>query len=201
MGIQGRNAEAADYDGRVEGFFGLPGGITPLPGDLGTAIEGWNAWKSHGGRGSRRGIAMPVLYIQPADEFVRDMPMFPYGHPRDTRITVWTKSGSFTFLLRDLEKGPILAPEYGFFVAKAGGGKNAREFAAELAASNAKSIREMTREHREATWEEAMREIKLPLLPRGDGAAAIRASRPIRRCRWNCPRRAGWTLGGWAHRN
>ena len=100
-------------------------------------------------------------------EHVNNMPKFPYGHPRDTRITVWTKSGSFTFLVRDLEKGPILAPEYGFFVTKAGSGKTAREFAAELAAANAKSIREMTREHREATWEEAMREIKLPLLPPG----------------------------------
>ncbi len=159
--------QAADYGGRVEGFFGLPGDVSPLPGDSGTAIDGRNAWKSHAGVGRRRGIAMPLFYIQPADEFVRGMPKFPYGHPRDTRMTVWTKSGSFTFLVRDLEKGPILAPEYGFFVAKAGSGKNAREFAAELAVSNVKSIREMTREHREAKWEEAMREIKLPLLPRG----------------------------------
>ena len=159
--------QKADYDGRVEGFLGLLGKAAPLPGDSGTAIEGRNAWKSRAAGGGRRGIAMPLLYIRPADEFVRNMPKFPYGHPRDTRITVWTKSGSFTFLVRDLEKGPILAPEYGFFVTKAGSGKNAREFAAELAASNAKSIREMTREHREATWDEAMREIKLPLLPPG----------------------------------
>ena len=157
--------QKADYDGRVEGFLGVPGDAAPLPGDSGTAIEGRNAWKSHAGSGGRRGIAMPVLYIQPADEFVRKMPKFPYGHPLDTRMTVWTKSGSFTFLVRDLDKGPILAPEYGFFVTKAGSGKNARQFAAELAASNAKSIREMTREHPEATWEEAMREIQLPMLP------------------------------------
>ena len=52
-------------------------------------------------------------------------------------------------------------------MARAGSGKNAKPFAAELAAANVKSVREMTREHREATWEEAMREIKLPLLPRG----------------------------------
>jgi hypothetical protein len=159
--------QKADYDGRVEAFFGLPGQAAPLPGDSGTAIDGRNAWKSHPGEGSRRGIAMPVLYVQPADEFIRNLPTYPYGHPRDTRITVWTKSGSFTFLVRDLDKGPILAPEYGFFVAKAGSGKNARAFAAELAASNAKSIREMTRDHREAKWEEALREIKLPMLPRG----------------------------------
>jgi len=31
-------------------------------------------------------------------------------------VTVWTKSGSFSFLSSDLEQGPILAPEHGFFV-------------------------------------------------------------------------------------
>ena len=33
-----------------------------------------------------------------------------------TIVTVWTKSGNFSFLVADLENGPILAPEYGFFV-------------------------------------------------------------------------------------
>src|SRR4029077_12645616 len=28
----------------------------------------------------------------------------------------WTKAGNFSFLAADLENGPILAPEYGFFV-------------------------------------------------------------------------------------
>jgi hypothetical protein len=163
--------QAANYDGRVEGFFGLPGEAAPLAGDSTTTMDGRSAWKSHAADGARRGVALPLLYIQPADEFVRNMPKFPYGHPRDTRITVWTESGSFTFLVRDLENGPILAPEYGFFVAKAGSGKTAKEFAAELAASNARSIREMTREHREATWEDAMREIKLPLMPKGTALA------------------------------
>ena len=80
-------------------------------------------------------------------------------------MTVWTKSGSFTFLARDLEKGPILAPEFGFFVTKANSGKTGRGYAAELSAAKVKSIREMTREHREATWDDAMREISLPMLP------------------------------------
>ena len=163
--------QAADYDGHVEGFFGLPGEIAPLPGDSATTIDGRNAWKSHAAGEHRRGVALPVLYIQPADEFVRNMPKFPYGHPRDTRITVWTKSGSFTFLVRDLEKGPILAPEYGFFVAKAGSGKNAREFAAELAASNAKSIREMTREHREALGKRRCAKSSCPCCARNEAAA------------------------------
>jgi hypothetical protein len=33
-----------------------------------------------------------------------------------TIVTLWTKAGNFSFLAADLENGPILAPEYGFFV-------------------------------------------------------------------------------------
>ena len=33
-----------------------------------------------------------------------------------TIVTVWTRSGSFSFLAADLENGPVLAPEFGFFV-------------------------------------------------------------------------------------
>jgi hypothetical protein len=67
-------------------------------------------------------------------------------------------------LVRDLDKGPILAPEYGFYVAKPGG-KSAKEYAAELAVANTKSIREMTAIHPEATWDQAMHEIQLAMLP------------------------------------
>jgi hypothetical protein len=161
-------SQQADFDGRAEGFFGHVEKATPLPGDSGTTVDGPQAWKSHvGGGGRRRGVALSLLYIQPAEERVGSLPKFPHGHPRDSRITIWTKSGSFTFLVKDLEKGPILAPEYGFFMTKAGSGKTGRVFAAELAAAHVKSIREMIPRHREATWDEAMREIKLPLMPPG----------------------------------
>jgi len=143
------------------------GNVVPLAGDTGTTVSGQNAWKSRTDSGSRGGIALSLLSLRPTIEQVNSLPKFPYGHPRDTRITIWTQSGNLTFLVRDLEKGPILAPEYGFFVAKAGSGKTARDFTAELAASNTKSIREMTRNHREVTWDEAMREIALPMLPPG----------------------------------
>jgi hypothetical protein len=159
--------QQAQFDGRVEGFFGLVGEVAPLPGDAGTTMDGQNAWKSRAGGGSRRGVTLSLSYIQPAIEEVAKLPRFPHGHPIDTRVTVWTTAGSFTFLVRDLDKGPILAPEYGFFVTRAGSGKTARDFAAELTARNTKSIRAMTRERAEATWEEATREITLPLAPPG----------------------------------
>ena len=157
--------QKADFSGRVEGFFGRVGNAAPLAGDTGTTIAGPNAWKSQATGEGRRGVVMPVWYLQPAAEKAGDLPKFPYGHPRDTRITVWTQSGNFTFLVRDLEQGPICAPEYGFFVAKSGSGKTARAYAADLATTKTLSIREMTPAHREATWEDAMREIKLPLMP------------------------------------
>lgn len=162
-----KGTEKANFDGRVEGFFGLVGKVSPLDGDTNTTMEGVNKWKSHASSGSRRGITLSLLYIEPTIEYIDGLPKFPYGHPRDTRITVWTQSGSFTFLVRDLEKGPIFAIEHGFFVTQAGHGKTAQSFATELAKSNPKSIRELTREHREATWEEAMQEISLPMLPSG----------------------------------
>ena len=113
--------EKAEYDGHIEGYFGLVDKAAPLPGDAGTTMEGAIAWKSKSsGSSGRRGIVLSVLCVRPVIERVGNLPIFPYGHPRDTRITVWTKSGRFTFLTRDLEQGPILAPEYGFFV-RAGG--------------------------------------------------------------------------------
>ncbi len=46
--------------------------------------------------------------------------IWPYDAQADdvarTILTVCTKSGSFSFLAADLEHGPILAPEFGFFV-------------------------------------------------------------------------------------
>jgi len=159
--------ENAEFDGRVEGFFGLVRNTVPLSGDTETTMDGPAAWKSQGGGSGRRGVRLSLLYIRPAMEQVNNLPRFPWGHPRDTRITIWTRSASFTFLPRDLDKGPILAPEYGFFVTRAGSGKTARDFTAELAAANVKSVREMTRDHREASWDEAMRDIKLPLMPPG----------------------------------
>jgi len=155
-----------DYSGRVEGYFGLIGALSPLAGDAMTEANGAAAWTSRAGSGARRGIRVPLLYIEPAAEMVKDLPKYPYGHPRDTRITLWTQAGNLTFLVKDLREGPIYAPEYGFYAAPAGGPK-ASDFAARLAASGVKSVREMTRAHREATWDDAMREIALPLLPAG----------------------------------
>ena len=98
-----------------------------------------------------------------------------------TLLTIRTRSGGFTFQVSDLEQGPILAPEYGFFVrvvAGPEGGRspsvpnsssaaqppfvqgssatNAHEFLAELSRRQLKTIRQRTREHAEQNWADAV---------------------------------------------
>ncbi len=148
--------EKEDFDGRVESSVGVTGPVVPLAEDKGTTMTGMHAWRSRASGDARRGIVVPLLYSAG-------------GPPAlDSRVTVWTKPAGFSFRVRDLEKGPILIPEHGVFVTKAGSGKTARQFAGELAARNLKSIRRMTREHREAaSWEEVLREVRLWTCPAG----------------------------------
>ena len=148
--------EKTDFDGRLEPYVAMVGPVSPLAEDKGTTVTGAHAWQSRAAGDARRGIVVPLLYA-------------PDSRPGlDSRITVWTKTAGFTFRVSDLENGPILIPEHGVFVTKAGSGQTARQFAAELAAKNLKSIRQMTREHREAaSWEEVMREVRLWTCPAG----------------------------------
>ena len=70
-----------------------------------------------------------------------------------------TKSGSFSFMPGDLERGPILAPEFGFFVAKAADPTRAAAFRKELAAKGLRTLREQIRARPEQTWGGAMRAV------------------------------------------
>ena len=102
------------------------------------------------------------------------------------------QDGRIHVRLRDLEDGPILIPEHGVFVTKVGSGKTARQFAAELAAKNLKSICQMTREHREAaSWEEVMREVRLCDMPGGDALFRLSPRSRILPCRCKCRTHAG----------
>jgi len=98
--------EDLPFDGSIQSThsLGILGNVRPLPGDKQTAMTGPLTWESPAGGEARRGIVVPVLYT-PA---VRG--------PARTILTVRTSSGSFSFQPVDLETGPILAPQYGFFV-------------------------------------------------------------------------------------
>ena len=168
-------SEEAGFDGRLESDLSLIGQVSPLADDTGTTVTGPHAWQSSAEAGVRRGIALPLLYV-PSDRRALDTPTVTAsvlfdttapgppvpGPTLDSRVTLWTRTGGLTFRPLDLEKGPILIPEHGIFVTKAGSGVTARQFAADLAAKNLKSVRQLTREHREAvSWDELMREVRL----------------------------------------
>jgi hypothetical protein len=107
---------ATQYDGRVEAYDGIVGNVRPLAGDAGTVMTGPKAWRSARTGDGRRGLQMSLLYMG-ASRWRR---VWPYSAQEDdvarTIVTVRTASGRFSFLAADLERGPILAPEYGFFV-------------------------------------------------------------------------------------
>ncbi len=146
--------ENIDFSGTLEPYVAMPGTISPLANDKGTIINGNHSWQSRKVSGARRGIVLPLLYASG-------------GYPAlDSRITIRTKDGGVTFRPDDLESGPILIPEQGVFITKAGSGKSARQFAKTLEGQKLRSSRQMTREHREAaSWEEVMREVRFSTCP------------------------------------
>jgi hypothetical protein len=105
-----------DYSGRVETYDGAVSGLSPLDNDTITAADSDHSWQSSGRSSGRRGVKLSLLYMGTS----KWRKVQPYTSQRDdvarTIVTLWTKAGNFSFLAADLENGPILAPEYGFFL-------------------------------------------------------------------------------------
>jgi hypothetical protein len=100
-----KGTEKRVFDGSLQCTqTGVAGKAKPIPGDGQTIMTAERAWKSPSSPQGRRGVLMPVLYTPS----VRG--------PSRTILTVRTSSGSFSFQPVDLENGPILVNEYGFFV-------------------------------------------------------------------------------------
>ncbi|MHB8521356.1 MAG: hypothetical protein ACYDH9_11455 [Limisphaerales bacterium] len=182
-----------DYSGRVETYDGKVGGLRPLDGDVSTTATDSTSWRSAGKSPARRGVKASLLYIGTA-KWRRVQPFT--SQPDDvarTIVTLWTKAGNFSFLAADLENGPVLAPEYGFFVRRtsplaplpakpaqaltvsaqvipppvvlASPAASAREFITELQARKLNTIRQQTRAHEEQTWEGAVTAMRGANLP------------------------------------
>jgi len=149
-------AAGKDFSGSVEAYNGVLGPVAPLNGEGGTRPSGRYAWRSAPAGHGRRGIAFEVLFLGAS----YNTPQWPQHGTLEganrTIVTVRTQSGSFSFLPADLESGPILAPEFGFFVAPAGGQTDAARFQRDLATQGLKTIREQVRARQEQTWEGAM---------------------------------------------
>jgi len=187
----------AGYDGHLETYDAIVEDVRPLAGDSGTMMTGPKAWNSPQGSGARRGVRATLLYMgtyrpRPGWDWP---PNCPQEEISRSIVTVWTESGSFSFLASDLENGPILAPEYGFYVTDVRQGKTAREFRVELSARGDKTIRQRVREHSEPTWEGTMAAIygdaTLPPIPKSEIEPAMRVEVPDERLS------AQWKLSTW----
>ena len=101
----GFEAPRADlpYGGRVEAYDGAIEGVRPLVGDRVTVSTGADTWRPPGKGGSRRGVRFSLLYMGTSAW----RSVWPYAAQREevarTIVTLWTRSGSFSFLAADLE--------------------------------------------------------------------------------------------------
>ena len=107
--------EGLPFDGEVEAYNGAIGPVSPLKGDASTTLTGERCWTSAGDSRGRSGIRFEVLHLGRSSNTASWTRQARLEHGNRTIITVRTCSGSFSFLPADLQSGPILAPEYGFF--------------------------------------------------------------------------------------
>jgi len=156
-----KGTETLAFDGNIEAYNGVIANVAALAGDSGTQMTQTSSWQSRlSHRANRRGITLSLLYLG-----YHDTPIWPgQADIKDvnrTIVTVRTKSGNFSFLPADLEKGPILAPEYGFFVAKVGDPVSAAAFRKQLEAKGAKTLRQEIRTRKEQSWDNAMHAVHM----------------------------------------
>jgi len=197
-----------DYSGRMETYDGRVAELRPLDGDKGTAVKAATSWCSVGQGTARRGMKFNLLYM--GDSTWRKVQPFT-SQPDDvarTIVTLWTQSGNFSFLAADLENGPILAPEYGFFVRRTSPvmppppmawvsrATTAREFIKDLQVRELRTIRQQTRARGEQTWEGAVTGMcgaNLPPHPKPPTGSepAMQVEVPSERLT------AQWNLGAW----
>jgi len=197
---------ASDYSGRIEAYDGIVDRVRPLAGDTGTTMKGPDQWRSAPVLDGRRGVSLDLLYLGTSKGRKR----WPYNAELEdvarTIVTVWTSAGNFSFLASDLEKGPILAPEYGFFVRASTGpseqpfslasnARTAKGFVKELAAKGLETTRQRARQHPEQTWEGAVGAVfpgtTLPAVPKPKCESPMKIEVPCERLS------AQWNLGAW----
>ena len=126
-----------------------------LAGDVaGDVLAGNPLADSHGNAGVWAFVTLPAASLAAAPVWPGQAKMEDVNR---TIVTVRTQAGSFSFMPADLAVGPILAPEYGFFVAKAGEPITAAAFRKRLEAQGGRTLRQQIRERAEQSWDGAMR--------------------------------------------
>ena len=106
-----------DYSGRIETYDGVLAGLRSLDRDGSTtAADAEFVALGRERRRPSRYEVRPAVHGRLRSGGRCNLSQVSRTMWRDTIVTLWTKSGNFSFLAADLENGPILAPEYGFFV-------------------------------------------------------------------------------------
>lgn len=201
-------------DGRIEAYDGFVGKIEPLESGNGIELTGEHHWRESAESEGRRGIRTTVygaadrsanitvwtgcgtVTFAPADlvpadpkkgkvsDIVDEIMSF-YKYPRDI----------VAFVPADLEKGPILVPSMGVFIAPAGSGVTARQFQEKLAAEKKETLRQRVRKHAEQSWAGAMGTYyqldKLPAFPVPPMESPMQIDVPEKELV------AQWRLGAW----
>ena len=102
-----------DYSGRIETYDGRVAGLHPL----GRRRRPRRPMRPRGVRSARHSSPRREIHsVYIGTSKWRQVHRLRQVRRGATIVTVWTKAGNFSFLAADLENGPILAPEYGFFV-------------------------------------------------------------------------------------
>ncbi|MGD0899761.1 MAG: hypothetical protein ABR915_18160, partial [Thermoguttaceae bacterium] len=176
--------KAAAVNGRIEAHFGRVGAIEPLAAGNGVTVLGEHQWREQVPASGRRGIRTTLFPIAGSTQ-------------HRTIITLWTSTGVVSFTVDDLERGPILVPSVGVFIAPAESKLSARQFQDKLAAGNKKTVRQRVREHPEQTYAGAMAGVfgdsvaELPPFPEPPYEPAMKIDVPEKALV------SQWRLGAW----
>jgi len=141
-----KEEKSKDWSGTLEIWNGKIMGIEPLDFDEDDVVEE-NTWKCIT-KGKSKGIRAKLMYADCS----------PYS-PDRTIVTIRTKSRSFSFLISDVLKEPILIKDYNVFIKKAKEKISYQEYLSKLSSLNKKSIYDKIFFESEQSYERASREI------------------------------------------
>ena len=170
------------WDGWVDAYNGRVGKLEPLEEGCGVVVLGEHHWKDGQSATARRGIKVQL---------------FPAVGPINTRtvVTLWTTGGNVSVAAGDLDRGPILIPGVGIYVAQARCAITARQFQEQVASNRLKTVRHQARQVVEESWATAMKRYHgdrvLPEFPPPPRESAMQIDVPEKQLV------AQWRLGDW----
>ena len=170
-------------NGRLEVYNGYIDLARPLAADNGLEMTGAHSWREKPASGARRGLVVELHQVTTPVE-------------SRTVLTMWSNTGNLSIALSDLERGPIFLPSLGVFVTKTGSGIAGEQYLTQLAATGARTIRQLVRRHAEYDLSTELKAFNhgrdpLPEFPTPPYAAPMQIDVPDRFINGQ------WRLGAW----